>query len=322
MKFCQYLAGTIVFRLKDILACFSACNDIIPNYLKNDNNVQNFNFAEKKQNLINLLNSDEINKLNCAKCCNIKDVENVDIASQKYNLICIYFENEPFTYNLEDIIQNLYNQELIDREKLIIKINFNEIEEEQLKKVVEVFYNNGFNKIDFRVDNIIKYHHCIEKILSEGKASLCIKFNSSISNVKQIDRLKQMKKNLKTYIEKAQIKHTINVHYVLTKTSLYKTNVIKEFLDFMNEFGVSTIGLEFENINELLNSTTLFLPLKEKTAGFFIDFFKLCRKYNFYMDMKEQEQNIILRRIFKACNLIKKTKKNTLFAKLKRKFFK
>ena len=234
------------------------------------------------------------------------------LSESKYNLIII----NPFEYdNLKifgDIcnkINDIYAGNLIDNEKLILRLSCPDFEMiNKFQKLFEILNKYGFEQIEF-ISSSIKYNILLENMLKEQKASLCIKLIYG----KKLDNLSL--KNLKTYLEKAKNKKDINVHCVIKDIESINDKELQNFITSMYKIGISKIGLR---LDEKYLDRNIKITFPDKINVVLNNFFNTASKYSFYLDERNKEQNIFIK---KLCE-IKQPKKLTIKEKIKRKLLK
>ena len=299
MKTCKYLETTLVFSKNNISPCYSCFQDKTPQYLEEGSIVD---FLSRKNDMKKEINSDINDTLPCKNCCHIMDGGN---GVHKYNLLVFGFWEEIHPqYNIEEIINNLYKQDLTDKDNLIIEFQSGDIRNFRIfNRLIKIFVENGYKEIKFTLNNVI-YHQAIEKILEKNKGSLS--FVLDYQDKKDIKYLKKHTRTLKHYIEKAADKNAIKIYYTLDKNNDDKIKNIEQFINQMYITGINYLSLRLhnDNINEWINAP---LPLKNCNKNIdklILHFFKTAKKYCFYSDMSYKEQNMVLRKIFKTRKML------------------
>ena len=215
------------------------------------------------------------------------------LSENKYNLIVI----NPFEYNnrviLNNIcnqIKNFYSKGLIDCEKLIVRLNCQDSGRiNEFKPLYELLNNIGYRKIEF-INNNLHYNPIIENMLKNNKASLCLKLTYG----EKLDSTSI--RNLRTYLEQAMDKEDINVHCVIKDINSVNNSGIQDFVKSMYKLGINKIGLRLDSKYINPNSTC---TLPNDLNRMFINFFKTAKKYSFFIDVKNKQQNEFLKNLCK-----------------------
>ncbi len=229
------------------------------------------------------------------------------LSRKKYNLIVINSiqnENKKILTNICNQIAELYSHQLIDKEKLVLRLNCPDANKiNKYKPILDVLNEKGFKYVEF-VNKNLNYNSLLETMLKEQKAALCLKMSYGVKlNEKSI-------KNLKMYLEHAKNKENINVHCVIEDIDNADEKGINDFIKLMYKIGINTIGLRVDG--KYLDSN-VYYKFPDKLNGIFINFFKTARQYCFCIDVKNKEQNELLRKLCKK----KKIKKISLKTKIK-----
>ena len=299
MNFCPFIDTTLIFTEDCITPCYTNFADKTPYYLKANLKKQKIpNFSKEKESFYKIINSLRINSYSCKNCVHLVTEET---KFKKYNHIIIsLWQNKAFKYDFFAIIKDIYKLGMLDIENLIVEIqsgNFAEISE--LNKILAIFKAIGYKEIHFMMNNVI-YHPCIENILKEGKCSLCIIPN--LRNNELEGREATIKNVLRRYMNAAKNKNSISVYFELIRGISDNEVAVSDFVKMMYTCGLNKIALRLDNndINKWLKGT---IPLQDCPSYFstlILLFFKLCRRYSFYLDMSYTEQNIVFKKIFKS----------------------
>lgn len=316
MKTCKYINSTLVFTSERITPCYSCFAEKAPHYLKTGgSNVEIINFEEKRKQIIEDINSPFIREFPCNTCCQL--IENNEAETKYKHIILSFWQDSPLKYNIFETIQNLYQQNLIDIDNLIVEFQSGNIDNfRELNKLIRLFEANGCKKINFLINNV-SYKPIIEEILQKEKGSLSILFDSKD---KESNKLHATAKTLKQYMESAKNKNEIKIYYTLIENGSTTKKDIKNFIELMFRIGINTLGLRLDHtyINEWINKDIPLTNCSKNFGELIIFFFKLAKKYSFYLDMDYTEQNIVLNKIFKT----NKLQKLSLFEKIKKFFHK
>ena len=91
MKYCEHIAHTLSFNKSDILPCCTQNTYSVPKYynskLESHDIVSTINIDEKQQAMLQILNSEDIEKYPCKNCMFCKNVEQLPEDENKINLI-------------------------------------------------------------------------------------------------------------------------------------------------------------------------------------------------------------------------------------------
>ena len=305
MKACKYINNTLVFTSSNITPCYSCFQDQAPSYLKNNNeSIENINFKEKKQEIIEEISSEKIKYIPCNDCCHLMEYETIQ---EQYNQIILSFwNNKPLKYNIFEVIQDLYEQHLLDTDNLIIEFQSGDIDNfRELNKLITLFEANGYKKISFLINNIV-YRTYIDEILKQGKGTLSVILDY---RNKQNSAPNIFSKILRMYIGNAKDKNSIKIYYTLIKNYNDTKKDIRNFVETMYKIGINIIGvrLDYQDISSWINKPIPLNNCKKDYSKLILYFFKIAKRYSFYLDMDYKEQNIILRKIFKTNKLQNKS---------------
>ena len=298
MKTCKYINNTLVFTSESITPCYSCFADKAPYYLKTKNTEnENLDFKNTKQIILNEINSEKIQEFPCSNCSQL--IEYKEIPDQYKQIILCFWNNQPIKYNIFEVIQDLYKQNLIDSDNLFIEFQSGDIDNfRELNKLISMFEANGYKQISFLMNNIV-YRPFIDEILKQGKGTLSVIFdprdkrNSDISIFAKI---------LRMYIGNAKDKNSIKIYYTLIKDINDNKKDIKNFIETIFKVGINIIGLrlDYQDIANWINKPIPLKNCKKDYSKLIIYFFKIAKKYSFYLDMDYPEQNIVMRKILKT----------------------
>jgi len=299
MKSCKYIDTTLVFSNQNISPCYSCFQNDVPQYIEDDKQTD---FKERKQEIIKELNSNSKFEFPCKKCCHFQEDYDDTI---KYSLIIFSFwDSAKPEYNIEEIITNLYNQDLIQRDNLTVEFHSSDIRNFRIfNRIIKIFEKNGYKEINFVLNNII-YHKAIEKILEKGKGSLSLIFD--YKNNKNIVYLNHNSRKIKQYLEKAKDKKAIKIYYTLDKNNKDTKLQIEQFIKQMYIIGINFLSLRLNNDNIIkwLNEPVPLKNCPKNLDKIILHFFELSKKYCFYSDMNYKEQNIVFNKIFKTKKIL------------------
>lgn len=315
MKACKYINTTIIFSEDRITPCYSSYMNQAPFYaLIKDCLAEDINFESKHNEFIQELNSSCIENYPCKNCCHLTDF---DIFSNKYNSIIIkLWNNKPLKYDIYKIISDLYDKNLIDKEFLIVEFQCGDIRISSIyKNLIELFKQKGCKKFKIFTNNLM-YDSVVEELLKSNKCEIFVSYNND--SIKSKEQKHSILKVFRHYIKSTENKDAIKAYYNLSYCRNLKDKDIEQFVKLMYSTGINCLSLrlDYELISKWINSS---VPLKDCSKNLhrnILYFFKLCRYYSFYSDMNYEEQNIVLKKIFKTNKKISLFKK---FIKLFRK---
>ncbi len=298
MKTCKYIDNILIFSEDKISPCYSANSERAPFYAeKMQFGQENINFEERYKQIIDELNSDNIKNYACNNCFQIFETESL---KTKYNLIIVQnWENKPLKYDIKSIIKNLYENNLIDKEKLVVEFQIVDIRQaRKYEKLISFFKENGIKKFRFLTNNLA-CDSLVEYLLSINKCEIYLTYNFKF--IKEIKSQNAMVQILRRYMDAAVDKNSINVYYNLTPFYNDNNRDIEQFIKLIYRAGVNylSLRLNYKNLNDWINAP---IPINcpPKLDKCILYFFKLCKNYSFYSDMSYEEQNIVLKKIFKT----------------------
>ncbi len=305
MKTCKYINNTLIFTSDNITPCYSCFSNKAPFYFNfNIKEYENINFKEKKQEILKKINSENIKSFPCYKCCQLTEYE--ETPSKYTHIILSFWNNITLKYNIFDVILDLYKQNLLDTDNMLIEFQSGDIDNfKELNKLITLFEANGYKQINFFINNV-KYRPIIDEILKQGKGNLSVIFDNRDKKHLSIN---YFSKTLKMYIENAKDKNGIKIYYTLIKDCNDSKKDIKNFIESMYKIGINVIGLrlDYKDISNWINSAIPLYNCKKDFSDLILYFFRIAKKYSFYLDMDYTEQNIVLKKIFKTNKLQKKS---------------
>ena len=229
------------------------------------------------------------------------------LSRSKYNLIVVNrfeYNNKKILNNICNQISYLYSHGLIDVEKLVLRLNYQDSSQiKEFNKLFELLKEKGYKQIEF-VNKNLQYNPIIENMLKEKKAALCLKmdYGEKLHNNASLN-------NLLKYLKMAKYKENINVHCVIRDINSANNKGIQDFIKLMYKSGINTIGLRIDGKYLETNKNYIF---PENLNGIFINFFKTARKYCFFIDVNNKEQNEFLRKLCKKNKIKKESFKNRI----------
>ncbi len=314
MKTCKYIDNILIFFEDKISPCYSGNSDKAPYYALQLNFGQetNIDFRTKYRQIIDELSSKKIEQYPCNYCYHLFETEEL---KNKYNLIIIKdWENKPFKYDINLIINNLYEKDLIDKENLVVEFQCGDIRwTRKFSNLISFFNDKGIKKFRFLTNNIA-HDSLIENLLSLKKCEIYVTYNFKF--IKDRKQQHSMVQILRRYMDFAVDKNALNVYYNLTPNYNDNNTDIEQFIKLIYRAGINYLSIRL-NSKELIEWLNEDIPLQNCPKKFdkaILYFFKLAKKYSFYSDMTYEEQNTVLKKIFKT------NKKISLCEKIKRLF--
>lgn len=234
------------------------------------------------------------------------------LSQKKYNLIIVNrfeYSNKKILDSICKKIEDLYSYGLIDKDSLVLRLNYQDSAKvKELNKLIDLVNNKGCKQIEF-VNKNLQYNPLIENMLKEKNASLCLKMDYGEKSHNNVSL-----NNLVRYLKLAKYKENINVHCVIRDINSANNKGIQDFVKLMYKLGINTIGLRIDGKYLDLDKN---YKMPANLNRMFINFFKLAKKYCFYIDVKSREQNEFLKKLCKK----NKIKKETLKHKIKKYIF-
>ena len=239
------------------------------NLLSKNNSKITFETFYKKQLIKNLKNG--IIPEGCKGCVHIKPYKEVNdfrinkITLNHYtqcNCACIYCtqgnrtfekikedENKPVLYDVFKFINELYDNNLIDNEKLYIDFQGGNIScLKNHQEIIQTFLDRGVGTIYIPTNNIV-YMPVIENLLKMKKGEVCTALDSgckeTYEKIKQVDKFDKSIENLKKYIA-ASGNDSIIAKYIIVNGYNDNIDEFTKFMDKMIEVGIKIIVLDID----------------------------------------------------------------------------
>ena len=158
-------------------------------------------------------------------------------------------ENKPILFDVLKFINELYDNNLIDREKLYIDFQGGNIScLKNHKSIIKTFLDRGAGTIYIPTNNIV-YMPIIEKLLVMKKGELCTALDSgqreTYLKIKQVDKFDKSIDNLKKYIAAAG-SDSIIIKYIIVHGYNDNLEEFKMFMDKMIELNVKIIVIDID----------------------------------------------------------------------------
>lgn len=228
------------------------------------------NFIKVKSRLIKSF-KDGIIPVGCKDCVHIKEYEPADndkidkITLNHYtqcNCACIYCTqgnrtpdkikedaNKPELYDVLHFINELYDNNFIDKEHLYIDFQGGNIScLKNYNDIIQTFLRRGVGTIYIPSNNIV-YMPVIEELLANHKGEFCTALDSGTREtylkIKQVDKFDKSVENLKRYIEKAG-NDSIIVKYIIVNGYNDNLEEFKKFIETMISVNVKIIVIDID----------------------------------------------------------------------------
>ena len=158
-------------------------------------------------------------------------------------------ENKPVIYDVLKFINELYDSDLIDKEKLYIDFQGGNIScLKNHQEIVQMFLDRGVGTIYIPTNNIV-YMPVIENLLKMKKGEVCTALDSgtkeTYEKIKQVDKFDKSIENLKRYVAISN-GNSIIVKYIIVNGYNDNMQEFTLFMDKMLEIGIKIIVLDID----------------------------------------------------------------------------
>ena len=269
-------------------------------------------FVKNKMQYIEMLKNGIIPE-NCKNCVHIQDYQETDdfrinkITLNHYtqcNCACIYCtqgnrtierikedQNKPVLFDVLKFINELYDNDLIDTEKLYIDFQGGNIScLKNHEEIINTFLTRGVGTIYIPTNNIV-YMPIIEKLLADKKGELCTALDSGCAEtylkIKQVDKFEKSVDNLKRYIAAAG-NDSIIIKYIIVHGYNDNMDEIKKFMDKMLEIGIKIIILDIDYRDIIDGAFTVpkhYYEMKDYAK-------KICKNNNMIFDIPPYTKSV------------------------------
>ena len=152
-------------------------------------------------------------------------------------------------YDVLKFINELYDNELIDREKLYIDFQGGNIScLKNHQEIIQTFLDRGVGTIYIPTNNIV-YMPVIEKLLKMKKGEVCTALDSgckeTYEKIKQVDKFDKSIENLKKYVAVSG-GSSIIVKYIIVNGYNDNLQEFTLFMEKMREIGIKIIVLDVD----------------------------------------------------------------------------
>lgn len=267
---CDLMNRNLHFTSRDTLEpCCSA--NIGPAFvleLSKKNSIKEF--IKSKNNFIQMLKNGKLPQ-GCVNCVHLKPYEEVKdfrinkITLNHYtqcNCACIYCtqgnrtfekikedENKPVLYDVLKFINELYDENLIDKETLYIDFQGGNIScLKNHEDIINTFLKRGVGTIYIPTNNIV-YMPVIENLLKMKKGEICTALDSGTREtylkIKQVDKFEKNVENIRRYIQNTDNSRII-IKYIIVKGYNDSVEEFSKFMKIMTDLTVKIIVLDID----------------------------------------------------------------------------
>ncbi|MBE7704860.1 MAG: hypothetical protein E7Z90_03490 [Cyanobacteria bacterium SIG29] len=267
---CELMHNHLHFSCRNALepCCSANIGPAFVSELSNKNSI--LSFLENKKKFIKMLKNGQIPS-ECKNCVHLQPYKQVDdlrinkMTLNHYtqcNCACVYctqgnrtFEkiaedaNKPVLFDVLKFINELYDNDLIDKEKLYIDFQGGNIScLKNHQEIIETFLKRGVGTIYIPTNNIV-YMPIIEQLLANKKGELCTALDSGCREtylkIKQVDKFDKSIDNIRKYISVAG-NDSIIIKYIIVNGYNDNLNEFKMFMDKMIDLNVKIIVLDID----------------------------------------------------------------------------
>jgi len=188
-------------------------------------------------------------------------------------------ENKPVLFDVLKFINELYDNDFIDKEKLYIDFQGGNIScLKNHETIIKTFLERGVGTIYIPTNNIV-YMPVIEKLLVMKKGEMCTALDSGCSEtyykIKQVDKFNKSIDNLKRYIAAAG-NDSIIVKYIIVRGYNDNLEEFKMFMDTMIEINIKIIVIDIDYRDIIDGSFTI--PKHYYDIVHYAE--KICKEHN------------------------------------------
>lgn len=314
-------------ELNNVLSCFhdrimSCCSGQVGPVYFDKYRGENIDWKAFKQFKIDsfaLLNDENIDKSPCNGCFFLREKTNEDTVVPSYKMLnishwtqcncgCIYcarmndshgkisYKSEKSEYyDMLPLLKQLYKENLLNREKLMVSIQGGDISVlKEFENIVKECLKNGVYSFDI-LSNNIKYQPIIKHLLDLNKTHFTTALDCAdremYYKLKRVDKFNDSVNNLKKY---AKSKHPENVivKYIIIEHINDNIETITNFVNLVSNIGLSCIELMIDNKYTLfadLDKT----PLPEHYKELYCTFKQLCKEKNINLQLWSKTQYMV-----------------------------
>ena len=327
--FCDELNNVITFFNDKITTCCGPNQSPLYYKIHSNNFIIDFSFFKKKKKeyLEYLINQ---KTFFCYNCFFLRERKESDVINDKYNEInishwtncnchCIYcsrnknnniliknlFQKRGQHYDLLPIVQDLYKNDLLDKENLIVRFQGGDIGVlEEFEDLVKEFDKNGTKMFHFLSNNII-YQPIIAEMFKKDKAFLITSLDcgskETYKKIKKVNQFDKMINNLKRYKEECGEKAKLNVKYVIVENYNDNLQEAKNFLSIIKEIKIPIIQYDIDYRKIMMKENFQFI-IPSTYYKIYELFEKYCKENNCTFDINPYTRNILEQGYFSSLN--------------------
>lgn len=284
---CKLLNNNLHFTSRNTLEPCCSIN-IGPAFIADISQCDNISdFIEKKQEYIKKFENGDIPE-SCKNCISIEKFIKKDTKHKPDYLIkkitlnhyiacdcaCIYCTQGNTTlesikqnqnkkiYDVKKFIQELYDNDLIDKFSLFVEVQGGNIScLKDHNELLEIFLKNGVNKIMVYTNNIV-YIPVLENILINKQGGIITSLDcgtpETFYKIKQVDKFNKYIENLKQYISVAG-NEDIHIKYIIIRDVNDNINEITNFINLMSDIGIKHIYFDVD-YRDIIGSEVRKIP--------------------------------------------------------------
>ena len=276
-------------------------------------------FRKVKTDAFAMLNEKDIEKSPCKGCFFLRERKETDVISPTFKTLkishwtqcncgCIYCARmrdskgkitytagKSEYYDMLPLLKDLYSQELLDRENLMVAIQGGDISVlSEFEDIVNECLKNGVGSF-YILSNNIKYQPVIQHLLDLNKATFTTSLDCAdrelFRKLKRVDKFENSVNNLRKYAQSKNPKNVV-VKYIIVEN--YNDNVreVTNFVNLMSDIGIKCIELMIDN-KYMLFSDLNKTPLPAHYKDLYLTFENLCREKDIKLQMWTKTEFVI-----------------------------
>lgn len=268
---CPLLNTNLHFTSRNTLepCCSANIGPVFVSNLSEKDSIKEF--VQKKEQYVNLLRTGKLPS-GCIDCVHLSDYSpqnkcfKIDkITLNHYtqcNCACIYCTqgnrtvekikedaNKPVLFDVLKFINELYDEDLIDKEKLYIDFQGGNIScLKNYEEIINTFLKRGVGTIYIPTNNIV-YMPVIEKLLKMKKGEFCTALDSGTREtylkIKQVDKFDKSVDNIRRYICAAG-NDSVIIKYIIVNGYNDNLEEFKKFIDLMIDLNVKIVVVDID----------------------------------------------------------------------------
>ena len=314
-------------ELNNVLSCFhdrimSCCTGQIgPIYFDNyrGEKIDWDAFRAVKENAFAALTEENIENTPCKGCFFLRERKPEDKVLPTYNVLnishwthcncgCIYcarmyhskgkIDFKPRKsdyYNMLPLAKELYKQNLLDRENLMVSIQGGDISVlPEFEPLVKEFLKQGLRNF-YILSNNIKYQPIIQKLLDMNKTTFTTSLDCATPEIfkklKRVDNFKDSVNNLRKYA-KSKYPHNVVVKYIVVEHINDTVEEVTKFVNLMADIGVQNIEFMIDNKYSLFTDLDT-TPLPAHYKDLYLCFQQKCSERGIKLMMWSKTEFIV-----------------------------